>query len=168
MFGCFACDLTFDQNFAHVQHVELCHKLPNNFTCLEQDCSKQYAMFNSYKRHRLWKHAPFLEKKVEDVSEETFTIDFEAECIFHDESKRVFLQEELEVKYVSSSDETDDLFDVDKLLLSEKITKQSLGTNSLNEHLDEARLFVAKLYKHPDLSRKRVNEIADSIKRKSA
>ena len=166
MFGCVACGLTFDDNNFLIRHVELCHKFLNKFSCSENDCSKHYVLFESYKKHRLTKHASVVSSKNEQhtiIPEESLSNYvsnlFEAEpMLFINSQDSNNLQETISIS--SSSDEEDELFE-NEFEFNEASDVSS--RNSSNQFTEKTRLFVASLYKYPDIARKRVDEIISEV-----
>lgn len=149
MFKCFTCDFTCHDNKILLLHVELSHKLLTEFSCEENNCCRIYQFFDSYEKHRLLKHANDLS------SGETKCIENDTKEIASNYSPTQDFDSNEDISYSdsdsSSEDEDEILYDCEE--------SQKLDDWISNTFAQESRLFVAKLYKFPNIPRTRANYI---------
>lgn len=162
MFRCFVCESSFADNKQLVAHIQLSHVNLTTFRCAESDCSRAYSKFNSYKKHRFFKHEILQKQTVEFKKAEKLSVETLEITNAEDIQESLNLLDETDDSSDTSSDASDVIFEDQDIFWE---FSDTLDENCLKDcqFKEKCLHFFAKLYKFPDISRIRVDEIGHDV-----
>ena len=153
MIMCEACYSSFYSNAQFMRHVRLTHFGLNIFKCSESNCERSFHVLGTFIRHRRRKH-----------QDETSLIDNPSSSLVIDS----FSESDEESSFPAFTEDYSDYSDDDSSLSEEDLLWHDVTSSILsnpqefysqNLANEPAVQFAGELYKHPDLARKRVNDI---------
>lgn len=157
---CFACDLEYYSNESLLKHIELVHSSLKSYKCSEADCHRNFELFKSYKKHRKSKHVA---KQPDEILSTVMLEEMQINSKMLIDTEASALDNLL--MEIDNSDEDDDISDSEDEMESFQNPIDSMKSTFYSNVSPsktvgkEQLLFVSKLHKHPDISRKRVDEI---------